>query len=87
MLPGSLSSGFAYPSQKLYVFTYSRVYTSTVKRRNKNYKAKDTIHSLDELHKGDYIVHSVHGIGVFEGVTQLQNGKIVKDSISSLKEA
>lgn len=81
VLPGSLSSGFAYPSQKLYVFTYSRVYTSTVKRRNKNYKAKDTIHSLDELHKGDYIVHSVHGIGVFEGVTQLQNGKIVKDYI------
>ena len=81
VLPGSLSSGFAYPSQKLYVFTYSRVYTSTVKRRNKNYKAKDTIHSLDELHKGDYIVHSVHGIGVFEGVTQLQNGKIIKDYI------
>lgn len=81
VLPGSLSSGFASPSEKLYVFTYSRVYTSTVKRRNKNYKAKDTIHSLDELHKGDYIVHSVHGIGVFEGVTQLESGKIVKDYI------
>lgn len=81
VLPGSLSSGFAYPAQKLYVFTYSRVYTSAVKRRNKNYKAKDTIHSLDELHKGDYIVHSVHGIGIFDGVTQLQNGKIVKDYI------
>lgn len=81
VIAGSLSSGFAYPAQKLYVFTYSRVYTSSVKRRNKNYKAKDTIHSLDELHKGDYIVHSVHGIGIFEGVTQLESGKIVKDYI------
>lgn len=81
VLSGSLSSGFASPAEKLYVFTYSRVYSSTAKRRNKNYKAKDTIHSLDELHKGDYIVHSVHGIGIFEGVTQLESGKIVKDYI------
>ncbi len=81
VLSGSLSSGFARPSEKLYVFTYSRVYTSAVKRRNKNYKVKDTIHSLDELHKGDYIVHSVHGIGIFEGVTQLESGKIIKDYI------
>lgn len=81
VVPGSLSSGFSYPAEKLYVFTYSRVCAGTAKRRNKNYKAKDTIHSLDELHKGDYIVHSVHGIGIFEGVTQLQNGKIVKDYI------
>lgn len=81
VLSGSLSSGFASPSEKLYVFTYSRVYSQTTKRRNINYKAKDTIHSLDELHKGDYIVHSVHGIGIFEGVTQLESGKIVKDYI------
>lgn len=81
VLPGSLSSGFSYPAEKLYVFTYSRVFTGTSKRRNRNYKAKDTIHSLDELHKGDYIVHSVHGIGIFEGVTQLESGKIVKDYI------
>lgn len=81
VLPGSLSSGFASPAEKLYVFTYSRVYSQGTKRRNRNYKAKDTIHSLDELHKGDYIVHSVHGIGIFEGVTQLENGKIVKDYI------
>lgn len=81
VLPGSLSSGFANPAEKLYVFTYSRVYSQSTKRRNRNYKARDTIHSLDELHKGDYIVHSVHGIGIFEGVTQLESGKIVKDYI------
>lgn len=81
ILSGSLSSGFSYPAEKLYVFTYSRVYNSTTKRRNKNYKAKDTIHSLDELHQGDYIVHSVHGIGIFDGVTQLESNKIVKDYI------
>lgn len=81
VLPGSLSSGFSYPREKLYVFTYSRVYNSKTKRRNKGFKARDTIHSIDELHNGDYIVHSVHGIGIFEGVTQLTSGKIIKDYI------
>lgn len=81
VLAGSLSSGFSYPREKLYIFTYSRVYNAKTKRRNSGFKARDTIHSLDELKKGDYIVHSVHGIGIFDGVTQLESGKIIKDYI------
>ncbi len=81
VLPGSLTSGFSYPREKFYVFTYSKVYQSKTRRRNTGFKAKDTIHSLDELRKGDYIVHSVHGIGIFDGVTQLEANKIIKDYI------
>ncbi len=81
VLPGSLTSGFSFPREKLYVFTYSKVYQSKARRKNKGFKAKDTIHSLDELKKGDYIVHAVHGIGIFDGVTQLEANKIIKDYI------
>lgn len=81
VVPGSLSSGFALPNEKLYAFTFSKVHGTKTKRRNKGFKARDTIHSLDELHKGDYIVHSVHGIGIFDGVTQLEANKIIKDYI------
>lgn len=81
VLPGSLTSGFSFPREKLYVFTYSKVYQSKAKRKNTGFKAKDTIHSLDELKKGDYIVHAVHGIGIFDGVTQLEANKIIKDYI------
>ena len=81
VLAGSLTSGFAFPREKLYVFTYSKVYQSKAKRRNTGFKARDTIHSLDELRKGDYIVHSIHGIGIFDGVTQLEANKIIKDYI------
>ncbi|MBR4890752.1 MAG: transcription-repair coupling factor, partial [Clostridia bacterium] len=72
VLPGSLTSGFSYPRDKFYVFTYSKVYQSKTRRRNSGFKAKDTIHSLDELRKGDYIVHAIHGIGIFDGITQLE---------------
>ena len=81
VLPGSLTSGFSFSIEKLYVFTYSKVYQSKARRKNKGFKAKDTIHSLDELKKGDYIVHAVHGIGIFDGVTQLEANKIIKDYI------
>ncbi len=81
VLPGSLTSGFSYPRDKFYVFTYSKVYQSKTRRRNSGFKAKDTIHSLDELRKGDYIVHSIHGIGIFDGITQLEANKIIKDYI------
>lgn len=81
VLPGSLTSGFSYPREKFYVFTYSKIYQSKTRRRNTGFKAKDTIHSLDELKKGDYVVHSVHGIGIFDGVTQLEANKIIKDYI------
>mgnify|MGYP003295077470 CR=1 FL=1 len=73
VLAGSLTSGFSYPREKLFVFTYSKVYQSSTRKRNKVFKARDTIHSLDELKKGDYIVHAVHGIGIFDGVGVLKS--------------
>ena len=81
VLSGSLSSGFSFPREKLYIFTYSKVYQTKTKRRNTGFRARDTIHSLDELKNGDYIVHSIHGIGIFDGVTQLEANKIIKDYI------
>lgn len=81
VLAGSLSSGFSYRNEKLYVFTYSKIYQSTSRKRKTGFKARDTIHSLDEIKKGDYIVHAVHGIGIFDGVTQLEANKIIKDYI------
>ncbi|MGN1169159.1 MAG: transcription-repair coupling factor, partial [Acutalibacteraceae bacterium] len=37
--------------------------------------------SLEELHKGDYIVHAAHGIGIFDGITQLEADGNIKDYI------
>ena len=81
VLAGSLTSGFSYRNEKLHVFTYSKIYQSTSRKRKTGFKARDTIHSLDEIKKGDYIVHAVHGIGIFDGVTQLEANKIIKDYI------
>ena len=37
--------------------------------------------SLDELSAGDYIVHNVHGIGVFDGIKTMDISGVRKDYI------
>lgn len=82
VLPGALSGGFGYPHEKFYAFTYGRNAVASKKRKSRSgFKKGQSLHSLDELKKGDYVVHSLHGIGVFDGINKLEIGKITKDYI------
>ncbi len=80
ILPGGFSSGFEYPNAKFTVFTYGSREALPVKHKTKGNKAA-VFNSLEELHKGDYIVHIAHGIGIFDGITQLEADGNVKDYI------
>lgn len=81
VLPNAFSGGFAYPNEKFYVFTYGRTAMVSKRKSKSNFKKGKGIHSLDELKKGDYVVHRMHGIGVFDGIQKLEVGKITKDYI------
>ncbi|MBQ2829197.1 MAG: transcription-repair coupling factor [Clostridia bacterium] len=81
VIPGALSAGLEYPQQKVRVVSYGRRTSVKKKPKHKNYKASNAFHSLEEMHKGDYIVHSMHGIGIYEGITQLEVSGATKDYI------
>lgn len=77
---GILPAGAEFPEAGLCVFTHGR--GAEKQRRRKKYSGKgQAIGSLDELHKGDLVVHSVHGIGVFDGINKIENGGVIKDYI------
>lgn len=83
VLSGGLSGGFRYPNEKFTIISYGKgghSTSATIKRR-KNYKAADAIQSLEELSKGDYVVHTVHGIGIFDGIQKLDVSGVTKDFI------
>ncbi len=80
VLSGSLNSGFTSQRDGYTVISYGKGVRSTQKRK-KNYKAADAIQSLEELSKGDYVVHSVHGIGIFQGIQKLEVSGVTKDFI------
>ncbi len=81
ILPGGISGGFRYPNEKIMLITYGKSGKSLAPKRRKNYKAADAVQSLEELSKGDYVVHAVHGIGIFEGIKKLEVSGVIKDFI------
>ena len=77
---GGLSCGFEIPMCKLCVITHRHIASEgrLVRRRHKDGKQ---INSLDELNRGDYVVHASHGIGIFDGINRITNGSVTKDYI------
>ena len=81
VIPGSVSTGFEYPQERFTLITYGSRYISASKKRRAVVKNKNAFNSLEELHRGDYIVHNAHGIGIFDGITKLEASGAVKDYI------
>ncbi len=78
---GGLSSGFDLPAAGVAVLTHGRA-ASAKKRRLITKKERGApIGSLEELKKGDYVVHAAHGIGIYLGIQQLSMQGVVKDYI------
>jgi transcription-repair coupling factor (superfamily II helicase) len=77
---GALSAGLEYPGAFFGLITHGRLLVSKT-RKAKRSKNSQEIYSLAELTPGDYVVHSAHGIGVFEGIHKLDMHGIVKDYI------
>lgn len=77
---GTLSAGFEYPEINFSLITYSpagKAQKVFPKKKNKS----TSIYSLSDLHVGDYVVHSLHGIGIFNGVHKLEVQGVAKDYI------
>ncbi len=81
VLSGTISGSFYYPSEKFNIISYGKGVHRTLRKPQKKYRAADAIQSLEELSRGDYVVHSVHGIGIFDGIQKLEVSGLTKDFI------
>ena len=77
---GNLSSGFEYPEANFILITHSQAAVSTERKKPKRTKSK-ALFSLAELSYGDYVVHSAHGVGQFEGIHKMEIDGVIKDYI------
>lgn len=77
---GSLSSGFEYPEAGFCLITHSIVAAAAKKKKHKRSKSK-ALFSLSELSPGDYVVHSAHGVGQFQGIHKIELEGVIKDYI------
>lgn len=71
VLSGSLSGGFEYEYEKFMLISYRHGATGNI--RAKKQKEKSRVRrvgqiNLEEIKRGDYVVHSDYGIGIFLGI-------------------
>ncbi len=49
-----------------------------------NFKYTSKIKNVNNLEVGDYVVHSIHGIGIYNGIKTLKQGDFLKDYLEIL---
>jgi transcription-repair coupling factor (superfamily II helicase) len=81
VLNGGLSAGAEFPDGELGIITHGRVGAKRKTARRVRREKGAEIHSLSELSNGDYVVHTAHGIGIYEGVHRLELQGVIKDYI------
>ena len=77
---GSLKSGFEYIDEKFVIMSDdSQISEKKKKKRPTKKKGAALISNFTELKIGDYIVHDIHGIGIFRGIEEMVSEGIKKD--------
>ncbi len=84
IVEGEISRGFIY--KDIVVLTANELFTIKEKknRYNTKYKYSTSIEDINKLSVGDYVVHNVHGIGIYNGIKTLTLNDITKDYLEVL---
>lgn len=73
ILPLALSHGFLWPSAGLNILSDSDIYGAARKKARSQQNSGQRIEAFTDLKEGDYVVHEMHGVGVYMGVTRIQS--------------
>ncbi len=80
ILAGRLPRGFIWPDELLVLVTEAELYGEKTRRQRLHHPAAGPLlDSLSDLHKGDFIVHVDHGIGIYQGLVHLTVGGLAND--------
>jgi len=84
VLDKSLNEGFIYGD---YIFiSQKEIYheKKQIRKTKSHFKYTSKIKELDKLQVGDYVVHDIHGIGIYNGIRVLTQNGICKDYLELL---
>jgi transcription-repair coupling factor (superfamily II helicase) len=78
---GSLSSGFSLEDEQVHLFSESELFGEKRigrKQTQKHPNAGDSV-SFEQLEIGELVVHTTHGIGIYQGIVNMKLGAISND--------
>ena len=84
LIQGNLSQGFNFVDQKFVLITEYEIFQKKVKRcvRRQNISNAERLKDYNELEKGDYVVHNIHGIGRYLGIETIEIYGIHRDYVT-----
>ena len=84
LLPLYTSKGFTYSAEKFIVLTENELFgrTKSHKTKSRRRRAGDSV--LNDIKRGDYVVHESNGIGKFDGVVRLETLGKLRDYLKLL---
>ncbi|MBX7149329.1 transcription-repair coupling factor [bacterium] len=78
LMEGSLTEGFLWPEKQQWWITDQEIFGK--KTRKAPPKAKgDAFNSFYDLTEGDFVVHELHGVGIYRGLTHLSINNVGND--------
>jgi len=79
-----MNEGFCY--KNLVVITAGELFKEKVnkKKYKTNFKYASKINDINKLNIGDYVVHNIHGIGIYNGIKKITFDSVEKDYIEVL---
>ena len=80
----SLNKGFIYKDLIFITSNELFIKKKESKKYNTKYKYASAINDVNKLAIGDYVVHNIHGIGVYNGIKTLSLNDITKDYLEIL---
>lgn len=84
LIEGNLRHGFHFVDEKILLITEHEIFQKKLKRRFRRQHVSNAERLKDdnELEKGDYVVHHIHGIGQYLGIETIEIKGIHRDYVS-----
>ncbi|CAG5673787.1 transcription-repair coupling factor [Streptococcus pneumoniae] len=84
LIEGNLRHGFHFVDEKILLITENEIFQKKLKRRfrRQHVSNAERLKDYNELEKGDYVVHHIHGIGQYLGIETIEIKGIHRDYVS-----
>ncbi|VNK09460.1 transcription-repair coupling factor [Streptococcus pneumoniae] len=84
LIEGNLRHGFHFVDEKILLITEHEIFQNKLKRRfrRQHVSNAERLKDYNELEKGDYVVHHIHGIGQYLGIETIEIKGIHRDYVS-----
>lgn len=84
LIEGNLRHGFHFVDEKILLITEHEIFQKKLKSRfrRQHVSNAERLKDYNELEKGDYVVHHIHGIGQYLGIETIEIKGIHRDYVS-----